>query len=124
MSALALATTPALAQMDVNYGVQPDTDPSFIAKAWATLTDRYQRSGLFKEFAYGAPENQAMAAGALQFASARHGAGDHRGLAPAGQARRHQYPRADRHPRAWAVSATKSACELKGKAVAYPGEGL
>ncbi len=29
----ALATTPALAQQEVNYGVQPDTDPSFIAKA-------------------------------------------------------------------------------------------
>src|SRR5690242_20068820 len=31
--AAALAPLPALAQQDVNYGVQPDTDPSFIAKA-------------------------------------------------------------------------------------------
>ena len=121
----ALATTPALAQMDVNYGVQPDTDPSFIAKAlgyFEPIEKKHNVKIVFKEFAYGAPENQAMAAGALQFASA--------GMGPATIA-------VSRLPaklvginilEQTAIlvptdSTLKSACELKGKAVAYPGEG-
>jgi sulfonate transport system substrate-binding protein len=121
----ALMPHPALAQTDVNYGVQPDTDPSFIAKAlgyFEPIEKKHNVKIVFKEFAYGAPENQAMAAGALQFASA--------GMGPATIA-------ASRLPAKLvainileqtailvpADSTLKSPCDLKGKNVAYPGEG-
>jgi ABC-type nitrate/sulfonate/bicarbonate transport system substrate-binding protein len=121
----AALATPALAQMDVNYGVQPDTDPSFIAKAlgyFEPIEKKHNVKIVFKEFAYGAPENQAMAAGALQFASA--------GMGPATIA-------ASRLPAKLVAinileqtailvptdSTLKTPCDLKGKNVAYPGEG-
>ncbi len=72
----AFASAPAFAQQEVNYGVQPDTDPSFIAKAlgyFEPIEKKHNVKIVFREFSYGAPENQAMAAGALQFASAGMG---------------------------------------------------
>lgn len=115
----------ALAQQEVNYGVQPDTDPSFIAKAlgyFDPIEKKHNVKIVFREFAYGAPENQAMAAGALQVASA--------GMGPATIA-------VSRLPAKLVAinileqtailvpkdSPLKSPCDLKGKAVAYPGEG-
>jgi ABC-type nitrate/sulfonate/bicarbonate transport system substrate-binding protein len=105
--------------------VQPDTDPSFIAKAlgyFEPIEKKHNVKIVFREFSYGAPENQAMAAGALQFASA--------GMGPATIA-------VSRLPAKLVAinileqtailvptdSPLKSPCELKGKAVAYPGEG-
>ena len=121
----ALLNGPALAQQEINYGVQPDTDPSFIAKAlgyFEPIEKKHNVKIVFREFSYGAPENQAMAAGALQFASA--------GMGPATIA-------VSRLPAKLVAinileqtailvptdSPLKSPCELKGKAVAYPGEG-
>jgi ABC-type nitrate/sulfonate/bicarbonate transport system substrate-binding protein len=115
----------ARAEEVVNYGVQPDTDPSFIAKAlgyFAPIEKKYGVKIVFREFSYGAPENQAMAAGALQVASA--------GMGPATIA-------VSRLPATLVAinileqtailvpkdSLLKSPCGLKGKTVAYPGEG-
>ena len=121
----ALVNGSALAQQEVNYGVQPDTDPSFIAKAlgyFEPIEKKHHVKIVFREFSYGAPENQAMAAGALQFASA--------GMGPATIA-------VSRLPAKLVAinileqtailvptdSPLKSPCDLKGKTVAYPGEG-
>lgn len=119
------ASGTAVAQQQVNYGVQPDTDPSFIAKAlgyFEPIEKKHNVKIVFQEFAYGAPENQAMAAGALQIASA--------GMGPATIA-------VSRLPAKLVAinileqtailvlkdSPLKSPCDLKGKAVAYPGVG-
>lgn len=115
----------ALAQQTVNYGVQPDTDPTFIAKAlglFKPIEKKYDIKIELRKFSYGAPENQAMAAGALQIASA--------GMGPATIA-------VSRLPSTLVAinileqtailvpvdSPLKSACGLKGKTVAYPGDG-
>lgn len=114
-----------LAQEVVNYGVQPDTDPSFIAKArgyFAPIEKQYHVKVVFQQFAYGAPENQAMAAGALQIASA--------GMGPATIAvsRLKATLVAINILEQTAIlvpidSPLKSPCDLKGKTVAYPGIG-
>jgi sulfonate transport system substrate-binding protein len=115
----------ASAQEVVNYGVQPATQPIFIAKALGLLQPIEKKFNVkieFRNFSYGAPENQAMAAGALQIASA--------GMGPAMVA-------AARLPvKLIAISILeqtailvpqdspiKSVKELKGKKVAFPGEG-
>ncbi|HEX8740704.1 MAG TPA: ABC transporter substrate-binding protein [Casimicrobiaceae bacterium] len=115
----------ASAQTVVNYGVQPDTDPSFIAKALGLFTPIEKKHNVkieFREFSYGAPENQAMAAGALQIASA--------GMGPATIAvsRLNATLVAINILEQTAIlvpkdSPLKSPCELKGKTVAYPGVG-
>ncbi len=119
------ASGPALGQQVINYGVQPDTDPSFIAKAlgyFKPIEQKYNVSVVFQQFSYGAPENQAMAAGALQVASA--------GMGPATIA-------VSRLPATLVAinileqtailvpvdSPLKSPCDLKGKTVAFPGIG-
>lgn len=131
-SALALAALgmlagaqPALAQDVVNYGVQPATMPIYIAKAMGLLEPIEKKHNIkieFRSFASGAPENQAMAAGELQMASA--------GMGPAVIA-------AARLPATLVAitileqtaiivpkdSTVKSVAELKGKKVAFPGEG-
>ena len=99
--------------------------PSFIAKAlgyFEPIEKKHNVKIVFQEFAYGAPENQAMAAGALQVASA--------GMGPATIA-------VSRLPAKLVAinileqtailvlkdSPLKSPCDLKGKTVAYPGVG-
>src|SRR5574341_330703 len=67
---------PARAQETVNYGVQPATMPIYIAKALGLLDPIEKKHNIkvvFRSFAYGAPENQALAAGELQIASAGMG---------------------------------------------------
>lgn len=132
LSALAIAAVvmfggarTALAQETVNYGVQPATMPIYIAKAMGLLEPIEKKHNIkieFRSFASGAPENQAMAAGELQMASA--------GMGPAVIA-------AARLPATLVAitileqtaiivpqdSSIKSVAELKGKKVAYPGEG-
>jgi ABC-type nitrate/sulfonate/bicarbonate transport system substrate-binding protein len=116
---------PAAAEQVVNYGVQPDTDPAFIAKALG-LFDQIERKDhakiVFREFSYGAPENEAMASGAIQVASA--------GMGPAAIA-------TARLPATLVAinileqtaiivpvnSPITSVCGLKGKTVAFPGIG-
>ncbi|MGH8635221.1 MAG: ABC transporter substrate-binding protein [Burkholderiales bacterium] len=120
-----LSSPPAAAQQVVNYGVQPATMPIYIAKALGLLDPIEKKHNIkivFRSFPYGAPENQAMAAGELQMASA--------GMGPAVIA-------AARLPATLVAitileqtailvpkdSAIKSVAELKGKKVAFPGEG-
>ena len=122
---LAAGNTTVHADETINYGVQPDTDPSFIAMAsglFKPIEQKHHVKIVFRQFSYGAPENEAMGAGALQVASA--------GMGPAVVA-------ASRLPATLVAinileqtailvpidSPLKSPCELKGKTVAYPGVG-
>ena len=122
---IAAGCGPALAQQVVNYGVQPATMPIYVARELGLLDPIEKKHGIkvvFRNFAYGAPENQAMAAGELQMASA--------GMGPAIIA-------ASRLPSTLVAitileqtailvprdSPVKSVAELKGKRVAFPGEG-
>jgi sulfonate transport system substrate-binding protein len=123
--AFAAVCVPAHAQQVVNYGVQPATMPIYIAREMGLLDPiekKHKIKVVFRNFAYGAPENQAMAAGELQMASA--------GMGPAVIA-------ASRLPSTLVAitileqtailvpkdSPIKSVAELKGKKVAFPGEG-
>ena len=126
VAVLMLAGAPwARAQETVNYGVQPATMPIYIAKAIGLLEPIEKKHNIrvvFRSFASGAPENQAMAAGELQMASA--------GMGPAVIA-------AARLPATLVAitileqtamivpsdSTVKSVADLKGKKVAFPGEG-
>ena len=125
VAAFLLAPGGASAQQTVNYGVQPATMPIYIARELGLLDPIEKKHNIkvvFRNFAYGAPENQAMAAGELQMASA--------GMGPAIIA-------ASRLPSTLVAisileqtailvpkdSTLKSVKELKGKKVAFPGEG-
>jgi sulfonate transport system substrate-binding protein len=126
IAAASLAAAPAaLTQEVVNYGVQPATQPIYIARALGLLEPIEKRHNVkieFRSFSYGAPENQAMAAGELQMASA--------GMGPAIVA-------AARLPAKLVAisileqtailvpkdSPVMSVKDLKGKKVAFPGEG-
>lgn len=115
----------AMAQETVNYGVQPATMPIYIARALdllAPIEKKHNIKLVFRSFAYGAPENQALAAGELQIASA--------GMGPAVIA-------AARLPATLIAitileqtailvpkdSAIKTVADLKGQNIAFPGEG-
>lgn len=115
----------AAAQQTVNYGVQPATMPIYIARELGLLDPIEKKHNIkvvFRNFAYGAPENQAMAAGELQMASA--------GMGPAIIA-------AARLPSTLVAitileqtaiivpkdSPLKNVAGLKGKKIAFPGEG-
>ncbi|HXV10262.1 MAG TPA: ABC transporter substrate-binding protein [Burkholderiales bacterium] len=123
--AMAAGSAPSLAQQVVNYGVQPATMPIYVARELGLLDPIEKKHNIkvvFRNFAYGAPENQAMAAGELQMASA--------GMGPAIIA-------ASRLPATLVAitileqtailvpkdSTLKSVAQLKGKKVAFPGEG-
>jgi len=113
------------ATTQVNIGVQPATQPIYIAKAAGFLKpieEKHDVSFVLHSFSYGAPENQALAAGALDLASA--------GMGPAIVA-------AARLPAQLlgitileqtaiivpADSTISSVADLKGKKIAYPGKG-
>src|SRR3989440_4627750 len=125
VAALALWASDGSAQQVGNYGVQPATMPIYLGRELGLLDPIEKKHGIkivFRNFAYGAPENQAMAAGELQIASA--------GMGPAIIA-------ASRLPSTLVAitileqtaiivpkdSPLKSVAELKGKKVAFPGEG-
>ncbi|MBU6259548.1 MAG: ABC transporter substrate-binding protein [Burkholderiales bacterium] len=123
-SILASAGT-ARAQETVNYGVQPATMPIYIAKAIGLLGPIEKKHNIrivLRSFASGAPENQAMAAGELQMASA--------GMGPAviASARLPATLVAITILEQTAIivpidSKLKSVADLKGKKIAFPGEG-
>jgi ABC-type nitrate/sulfonate/bicarbonate transport system substrate-binding protein len=113
------------ATTQVNIGVQPATQPIYIAKAAGYLKpigEKHDVSFVLHSFSYGAPENQALAAGALDLASA--------GMGPAIVA-------SARLPTQLlgitileqtaiivpADSTISSVADLKGKKIAYPGKG-
>lgn len=123
--ALIVSALPASAAKVVNIGVQPATQPIYIAKAagyLAPIEAKYNVKFAFHSFPYGAPENQAMAAGNLDLASA--------GMGPAVVA-------AARLPAKLlgitileqtaivvpSDSPVRTIADLKGKRIAYPGEG-
>jgi len=122
---LVLHVQPVVAQQVINYGVQPATQPIYIARALGLLDPIEKKHNVkieFRSFSYGAPENQAMAAGELQIASA--------GMGPAIVA-------AARLPAKLVAisileqtailvpmdSPIKNVGDLKDKKVAFPGEG-
>jgi aliphatic sulfonates family ABC transporter substrate-binding protein len=116
---------PATAQEVVNFGVQPSTQPILVAHGAGYLKpieEKYKIKIVLRSFSYGAPENQALAAGELQIASA--------GMGPAMLA-------AARLPATLVAidildqtailvpkdSTITSVAQLKGKKIAFPGEG-
>ena len=120
-----ITSAPARATETINFGTQPATMPIYIARSMGLLDEIEKKHDVkieFKVFSYGAPENQALAAGELQIASA--------GMGPAIVA-------AARLPaKLLAISILeqtailvpidspiKSVAELKGKRVAFPGKG-
>ena len=119
------SAAPAMAEDVVNFGVQPSTQPILIAHGAGYLKpieDKYKIKIVLRSFSYGAPENQALAAGELQIASA--------GMGPAVLA-------AARLPATLVAidildqtailvpkdSKITSVAQLKGKKIAFPGEG-
>ena len=116
---------PAMADDVVNFGVQPSTQPILIAHGAGYLKpieEKYHIKIMLRSFSYGAPENQALAAGELQIASA--------GMGPAMLA-------AARLPATLIAidildqtailvpkdSKITSVAQLKGGKIAFPGEG-
>ncbi len=123
--ALALIGTSAHATETINFGVQPATMPIYIARA-AGLLDPIEKKHdvkiVFRKFSYGAPENQALAAGELQIASA--------GMGPAivAAARLPAKLLAITILEQTAIivpsdSSVSSVADLKGKRIAFPGKG-
>lgn len=124
-AALLSIPVPASAAETINFGVQPATMPIYIARAAGFLDPIEKKHNVkieFRSFSYGAPENQALAAGELQIASA--------GMGPAIVA-------AARLPaKLLAISILEqtailvprdsdisSVADLKGRRVAFPGKG-
>lgn len=117
--------TAAGATETINFGVQPATHPIYIARA-SGLLDAIEKKHdvkiVFRKFSYGAPENQAMAAGELQIASA--------GMGPAivASARLPAKLLAISVLEQTAIivpsdSTVSSVAGLKGKRIAFPGKG-
>jgi ABC-type nitrate/sulfonate/bicarbonate transport system substrate-binding protein len=116
---------PAMAQETVRFGVQPATQPIFIAKALGFISQIEKKHNIrfeWPNFTYGAPQNQAFAAGELELSSA--------GMGPAVIAA----ARLPGHLIAIDVleqtalivpkdSTATSVADLKGKTIAFPGEG-
>ncbi len=122
---VASLATPAMAEDIVNFGVQPSTQPILVAHGAGYLKPiekKYNVKIVLKSFSYGAPENQALASGAIQIASA--------GMGPAIVA-------AARLPAKLIAidildqtailvpkgSKITKVSELKGAKIAFPGEG-
>ncbi len=122
---LGAQVTPAAATDVINFGTQPATMPIYIARAMGALDEVEKKHDVkieFKVFSYGAPENQALAAGELQIASA--------GMGPAivASARLPAKLLAISILEQTAIivpsdSTVSSVADLKGKKIAFPGKG-
>ena len=125
LCAIPMISSSAWATDTINFGVQPATMPIYIARAAGLLDPIEKKHDVkieFKSFSYGAPENQALAAGELQIASA--------GMGPAivASARLPAKLLAISILEQTAIiipkdSTIKSVAELKGKRIAFPGKG-
>lgn len=119
------ATVSSVAAETFVFGVQPATQPIYIARANGAIAAIEEKHGVtidFVRFAYGAPQNQAMAAGEVHINSA--------GMGPAIVA-------ASRLPaRLLAISILEqtailvphgseieSVADLRGRRIAFPGRG-
>lgn len=124
-SGIALAAAGAQADQVINIGVQPATQPIYIAKAAGFLDEvetAFDVEFAFKSFSYGAPENQAMAAGEIQMASA--GMGPAIVAAARLEAKLIAITILDQTAiMVQADSDIASVADLKGKTIAYPGKG-
>lgn len=115
----------ASAQETINFGTQPATMPIYIARAAGLLDPVEKKHNVkieFRSFSYGAPENQALAAGELQIASA--------GMGPAivAAARLPAKLLAITILEQTAIlvpidSDIKTVADLRDKNIAYPGKG-
>ncbi len=124
-AAFLMIGTTAQATETINFGVQPATMPIYIARAAGFLDPIEKKHDVkieFRKFSYGAPENQALAAGELQIASA--------GMGPAivAAARLPAKLLAITILEQTAIivpidSKITSVAELKGKRIAFPGKG-
>ena len=122
---LGIGAGSAAATETINFGTQPATMPIYIARAMGALDEVEQKHDVkieFKVFSYGAPENQALAAGELQIASA--------GMGPAivASARLPAKLLAISILEQTAIivpsdSPVTSVADLKGKRIAFPGKG-
>jgi aliphatic sulfonates family ABC transporter substrate-binding protein len=122
---LVIGAGPAAATDTINFGTQPATMPIYIARAMGALDEVEKKHDVkieFKVFSYGAPENQALAAGELQIASA--------GMGPAivASARLPAKLLAISILEQTAIivpsdSPVTSVAQLKGKRIAFPGKG-
>lgn len=120
-----LASVAATAQQVVKFGVQPATHPIYISRELGLLEKVEKKHNVkfeWPRFAYGAPENQALAAGEIQIATA--------GMGPAIVAS----VRLPAKLLAITVldqtailvptnSSVKTVADLKGKTIAHPGKG-
>jgi aliphatic sulfonates family ABC transporter substrate-binding protein len=123
--AFGLIGTNVHATETINFGVQPATMPIYIARAAGFLDPIEKKHDVkieFRKFSYGAPENQALAAGELQIASA--------GMGPAivAAARLPAKLLAITILEQTAIivpkdSTVASVADLKGKRIAFPGKG-
>src|SRR6516164_7028286 len=69
-------TGPAMSQQGVNCGVRPSTQAILVARGAGSLKPIEEKRKIkivLRSFSYGAPENQALAAGEIQIASAGMG---------------------------------------------------
>jgi sulfonate transport system substrate-binding protein len=122
---LGIGAGSAAATDTINFGTQPATMPIYIARAMGALDEVEKKHDVkieFKVFSYGAPENQALAAGELQIASA--------GMGPAivASARLPAKLLAISILEQTAIivpsdSQVTSVAQLKGKRIAFPGKG-
>lgn len=109
----------------INYGVQPATMPIYIAKAMGLLANIEKKHDVkieLRSFSYGAPENQAMAAGELHIASAGMGPS----IVAAARLPAKLIGITILEQTAIIVpqdSSVSAVADLKGKKVAFPGEG-
>ncbi len=107
----------------VRFGVQPSTQPPYIARAagfFKDVEDRFKTTIEFVTFPFGGPQNNAFAAGELEFSQA--------GMAPCAVAMQ----RAKgtlllinilEQTAIIAQPEIKSVADLKGRKVAHPGQG-
>jgi len=109
----------------IHFGVQPATQPIYIARATGLLDaveKKHNVKIVFDVFPYGAPENQALAAGAVQIASAGMGPA----IVAAGRLPAKLLAISILEQTAIIVptdSKIKTVADLKGKRIAYPGKG-
>jgi sulfonate transport system substrate-binding protein len=127
LSLLLVASVPAAAQNAapkvVRFGVQPSTQPPYIAREagfFKEIEDKFNTKIEFASFPFGGPQNNAFAAGELEFSQ--------KGMAPCAVAMQRGKGKLLlinilEQTAIISQPEIKSIAELKGKKVATPGKG-